>query len=58
MQAQGEYRSLKREGEVREAFISNTSFLVEADVNTSVMQSGSNNESRHDIGVVNLVGMD
>jgi hypothetical protein len=58
MQAQGEYRSLKREGEVREAFISNTSFLVEADVNTSAMQSGSNNESRHDIGVVNLVGMD
>ena len=33
------------------------SFLVEANVNASTMQLGSDNDGRHDIAVVNLEGM-
>jgi len=39
-------------------FISTPSFLVEANVDTSAMQLGSDDDSRHDITVVNLEEMD
>jgi hypothetical protein len=45
---------LKREGEVREVFISTPSFVLEVNVNASAMQFDSDDEGRHDIGVVKL----
>jgi hypothetical protein len=42
---------------VREVYISTPSFVLEVNVNASAMQFDSDDEGRHDIGVVKLAWM-
>lgn len=39
-------------------FIGTPSFSAEANVDASALRFGSDHDGRHDIGVVNLVGID